>query len=276
MTKEAWSIELNIVPGLVKGKVTAGSAHPSPVLQSLASDSPKDVQTESPEGVLEVSIPCEAKVPSVKAEIEKRLELNLYELYALLQGETTPWLDRLLPVDTGFIWGTPACSCNKDKHSSNSGIDAVCLHAEAVLLQAQQRLKEEPMLRLLLLGLSREILLASVFGGWAQLVPAHSGTPAAEEAARLEEKSKSGPSAGEWLAEAAEQGKLHEPGAAFNEVNIRLTPHAVTIKELPFDEWPAFLPELKTVEAVLRDIISRTAKRAEERLKSISHDNLEH
>ncbi|OZB90735.1 hypothetical protein [Paenibacillus sp. XY044] len=178
------------------------------------------------------------------------------DLYLLLQGSRLSWLDELFGQAT-LTWGEAVCSCGEEG----------CPHAAESMPAIRQRLAEEPLLMLTLLGLPREELLGRVFGDWADSLPPGDVKLASGDLSSLEEKGKGGPSPGEWLAEAAQQGMLHEPGAPFREVAVHL--EAVPAKEMPEEDWSGLLPKVTAARQVIRSIKSQTAARAKEQLKRV-------
>lgn len=108
-----------------------------------------------------------------------------------------------------------ACTCGR----------AGCAHAAAAERAVAARLAAEPLLQLAHAGLPREALLAGVLGSWAaELAHDPSGAGrAAETAGRPQARAGEGGAAvGEWIAEAAADGAMHQPGPGFGAVQVRL------------------------------------------------------
>ncbi|MWV45740.1 hypothetical protein GRF59_19170 [Paenibacillus sp. HJL G12] len=239
MLKKNEPYELSIVPGWIHAKEA----------QSQKSDSGPGIA----EAGWKVDIPYPLLTMDGQVEIGERFAGHPYALYALLKNEAPSWLDGLLP-DGASLPEQAVCSCGTDG----------CGHIQAVMEAAEQKLRSEPLLRLVLRGLTRENLLNHVFREWAEEVPPAAETADGEALSKLEEKGKAGPSSGEWLAEAAEQGKLHEPGAAYREVSV--SPKAVPEDELEIDDWTELLPKVKAVQQVVRQITLEAAGKARDRL----------
>ncbi|KWX86926.1 hypothetical protein AMQ83_16175 [Paenibacillus riograndensis] len=182
------------------------------------------------------------------------------ELYELLQGQLSARLAGLGLLPDGAELASAA-------YEPGSGV------AERAELQKllKQRLAEEPLLALSLRGLDKEELLAGVFGLWAgpgsaeedEAKPDASGALAAE-LARLERK---GPavSSGAWLAEAAAEGSLHQPGPLFHETAARPFPVSPVVAE-PAEDWASLLPQTPKVAEglalIMREVAEAAARRA--------------
>ncbi|MNZ61489.1 hypothetical protein D3C78_795880 [compost metagenome] len=87
--------------------------------------------------------------------------------------------------------------------------------------------ERDPSLQLDLLGWTREALIAAVWEAWEQAAPLPNADAALLKAAgQLDAATRGttseGPSTAEWLAEMAEQGRLHLPGPQFHDVVIGL------------------------------------------------------
>ncbi|WP_145026777.1 hypothetical protein [Paenibacillus sp. Y412MC10] len=206
------------------------------------------------EWTLGIPVTVDGAVPA--GTIVERLADCPADLYLLLQGSQLPWLDELLG-QTALSWGEAVCSCGADG----------CPHASESMPAIRQRLADEPLLMLALLELPREELLGRVFGDWAGSLPPGDAKLADGDLSSLEEKGKGGPSPGEWLAEAAQQGMLHEPGAPYREVAVHLK--AVPAKDMPEEDWSGLLPKVTAARQVIRSIKTQTAARAKEQLKRV-------
>lgn len=241
MNQNIKPFELNIVPGWIHAKIAPA------------------VTPGTPEkgGPFEAHIPFAPFSAEEAADIVKELSGHPYELYALLRSRPPLWLEEDVKSRYAPDWARAECGCGKNG----------CGHVRAVLAEAERKFQDEPVLRLTLLGLPKERLLNDVFRDWAERVPPAAESDDSEALGKLEEKGKAGPSAGEWLAEAAEQGKLHEPGAEYHDVKVHL--QAEPTGELQIDDWAALLPGVKNAEQIVRRITTETAEKARERLSLI-------
>ncbi|CQR52081.1 hypothetical protein [Paenibacillus riograndensis] len=252
---EELELRLEIQPGIVKVKGLRGSG-PAPVVQggyemaAVAQEAAPSVLT------LEVSPWPAARKQAVLLELAARPG----ELYELLQGQLSARLAGLGLLPDGAELASAV-------YELGSGA------AERAELQKllKQRLAEEPLLALSLRGLDKEELLAGVFGLWAgpgtaeeeEAKPDASGALAAE-LARLERK---GPavSSGEWLAEAAAEGSLHQPGPLFHEIAARPFPVSPVVAE-PAEDWASLLPRTPNaaegLALIMREVAAAAARRA--------------
>ncbi|MNN22969.1 hypothetical protein D3C81_1363520 [compost metagenome] len=87
--------------------------------------------------------------------------------------------------------------------------------------------KNDMSLQLALLDWTKESLIAAVWEAWAQVIPLPDAELALQEAVGQPEEpphssANEGPSIAEWLAEMAEQGRLHLPGPQIHDVEIGL------------------------------------------------------
>ena len=125
-----------------------------------------------------------------------------------------------------------ACTCGRPG----------CAHAAAAERAVAARLAAEPLLQLAHAGLPREALLAGVLGAWADELAHDPSGPgrAAETAGRPQVRGGEGGAAvGEWIAEAAADGAMHQPGPGFGAVEVRL---AQPGKPPALSELTALLP----------------------------------
>lgn len=197
-----------------------------------------------------------------KNKVLRELAAHPGELYELLQGELTDRLAGLglLPADSEL-----------EAAAYEQG-EGTATRAELQELITKQ-LSGAPLLALSLRGLGKEELLAGVFGLWAEEISeAEEGQRAsgalAAELARLERK---GPavSSGEWLAEAAAEGSLHQPGPLFHEIAARPFPVSPVVAE-PTEDWPALLPKTPGAAEGLKLIMQRVAEAAARRAAGLS------
>lgn len=256
---ELLEMQLEVKPGLVKaawtpqpGKVAGGSRSKgemkggvSTVLPGQRSDRP-------------LSLEVPVWQADRRKEILRRLALSPGEVYALLQGRLTGGLAELdlLPTDAEL------------ERASFDG-EAVGDKAE-ILKRIKERLADEPLLALSLRGFAKGELLDGIFALWAEDDgPATDETEAsvselAKELARLERK---GPaiSSGEWLAEAAAEGSLHQPGPMFHEIAPRPFPSPPVIAEVT-EDWGTLLPQtpkaLEGLSLIMRRVAEAAARRA--------------
>lgn len=236
VTKKKEAFELSIVPGWIHAEEA------------------RDHTSSGTEADWRVDLPCPQLAPEERAEIIEHFTDDPLELNALLKNHLPAWLDERISSKHSPEAAKAECRCG----------DAGCKHVPAVIQAAEQKLQEEPLLWLTLIGLSREELLDAVFRGWAETMPEAAESSDDEALGRLEEKGKSGPSAGEWLAEAAEQGKLHEPGAGYRDVAFHL--NAKPEGEPQIDNWTPLLPNVKAVQQLVAQLTSETAAKAWEDL----------
>ncbi len=227
---------LDVRPGLLIGKVTRS-------LEELTG-----MKTH------EVNIPVEVCSPLIQQEILIELQNTAHDLYLLLKGQTPVWLDDLLPSSTDIMMMNEAtCHCG----------DSNCQEIITVREYAEQQLSSDPVMKLTLMGLPRKELLPGIFGAWSSAIIPKAKEFAGVEATLTEEKGKSGPSPGEWLAEAAEQGRLHEPGPLFRDVTLKLTPPVDGENQL--DDWTPLLKGSLGVQKALKMIMKKTSDIAEKR-----------
>ncbi|MEC0240842.1 hypothetical protein P4H66_13380 [Paenibacillus dokdonensis] len=208
-----------------------------------------------------VEIPCPQLTAEERTEICERLADHPDDVYGLLKNQQPSWLEEEIPADDVPRLDQAKCSCGQSE----------CRHIQMVLETVEHKLHSEPLLRLTMLGITREQLLNFVFQEWAEEVPAVAESSDEEALSKLEEKGKSGPSSGEWLAEAAEQGKLHEPGSTYLDVKVHL--NAIPDDELEMDDWTELLPNVKAVQQVIRQITLEAAGKARESLGSIKNSD---
>lgn len=213
-----------------------------------------------PAGVAEFSLRVPLWPASTRQDMIRRLSGCPNDMYALLQDRAPGWFSRLelLPEDAEL---RPA-----EEEDMDNATD------EDMLLRVRAALAEQPLLVLKLRGFPKEELFDAVLLRWAQAAAeakAESGTAApspglAAELARLERK---GPavSSGEWLAEAAAEGSLHQPGALFHEVGERPFP-ANPLVAPAAENWQALLPQTPRVqvglELITRHVAEAAARRA--------------
>ncbi|UPK44517.1 hypothetical protein [Paenibacillus pabuli] len=214
---EKWNVELHMSPGGWTAEVSADADAGKDALASAG-------KIESAKGLFTVTgtLPqlSEAEREAVLAQLRKRP----LALYALLRGGPAPAeLAGLLPAAPGEAaagsslgaGGAAACTCGRPG----------CAHAAAAERAVAARFAAEPLLQLAHAGLPREALLAGVLGSWAEELAHDPSGPgrAAETAGRPQARGGEGGAAvGEWIAEAAADGAMHQPGPGFGAVEVRL------------------------------------------------------
>ncbi|WP_339239347.1 hypothetical protein MKX40_02890 [Paenibacillus sp. FSL R5-0517] len=163
----------------------------------------------------------EAEREAVLTQLRKRP----LTLYALLRGGPAPEeLAGLLPAAQAHE-GSPGAATASASVACTCGRPS-CTHAAAAERAVAARLAAEPLLQLAHAGLPREALLAGVLGAWAEELAHDPGATgrAAETAGRPQVRGGEGGAAvGEWIAEAAADGAMHQPGPGFGAVEVRLT-----------------------------------------------------
>ncbi|MFE6077527.1 hypothetical protein ACFVQB_23970 [Paenibacillus sp. NPDC057886] len=219
---EKWNVELHMSPGGWTAEVSAAADAGKEAFAAAS-------KTELAEGLFTVTgtLPqlSEAEREAVLAQLRKRP----LALYALLRGGPAPAeLAGLLPAAPSeaapgtatassslSAGGAAACTCGRPG----------CAHAAAAERAVAARFAAEPLLQLAHAGLPREALLAGVLGSWAEELAHDPSGPgrAAETAGRPQARGGEGGAAvGEWIAEAAADGAMHQPGPGFGAVKVRL------------------------------------------------------
>ncbi|WP_018749796.1 hypothetical protein [Paenibacillus sanguinis] len=128
--------------------------------------------------------------------------------------------------------------------------------------------------RLRLLGWTREALLAAVWAAWAAAAPLADAEAALRRAAgprTSERRPAAGPlgqTLAERLAEAAEQGRLHEPAPEFHDIHVELGPAEPAAAGEPQGPdpapWAAMLPGVRGAATGLSLVAGQVMQRAEE------------
>ncbi|MEK4037388.1 MULTISPECIES: hypothetical protein [Paenibacillus] len=257
---ELLEMRLEVVPGLVKA---AWTTSPGRVTGGSRAKGEWNVGTSAVPQGQRPERPLSLKVPvwhaARRKEILRRLALSPDEVFALLQGRLTGGLAELdlLPTDTEL---------------EQALFEGEGLEDQAETLQLiKERLAEEPLLALSLRGFTKGELLDGIFALWAEsdIAADDSETEAAPvselatELARLERK---GPaiSSGEWLAEAAAEGSLHQPGPQFHEITARPFPSSPVVAAVT-EDWGALLPQTPKALEGLTLIMNRVAEAAARR-----------
>lgn len=115
-------------------------------------------------------------------------------------------------------------------------------------------------LQLALLGWSPESLVEAVWTAWANEWPLPDAEKTLSEIVGRSDSAQrgsasEGPRIAEWLAEMADQGKLHQPGPQFHDVEIRLESYAAESRT-----EPEILADLKEQTAALLPGVFGAAK----------------
>ncbi|WNS41747.1 hypothetical protein [Paenibacillus sp. MMS20-IR301] len=251
---ELLELRLEVLPGIIKAAGSLGSAAGGRAGQ------PGSKRTGAEEQLKRVSLTLNIPVWSAerKREVIGRLSGHPGELYDVLQGSLNggPAQLELLPTDS-------------ELQQAVSGQETGALPAEELLARVKRQLADEPLLAFALRGLPKEELLSGVFALWAGQGNERSGetggtSPApgtlASELARLERK---GPavSSSEWLAEAAAEGSLHQPGPLFHEISARPFPAIPDVIE-PQEEWGLLLQQTPKAPAGLALLLRRVSEAA--------------
>lgn len=252
---ELLELRLEIEPGVVKATGTQLSAKTSGGQTKRKAAAAAAAQGQAPTTVLSLEIPRWSD--EVKQEVLIRLAEHPGELYGLLQGNLSGGLAamKLLPGDEELALAGQKLSGPEQM---------------ALLGLVKKQLEEEPLLAFELRGLDKETLLAGVFALWAEeeaedsedARPAPSGLLAAE-LARLERKGPAVPT-GEWLAEAAAEGSLHQPGPMFHEIAARPFPASPAVAK-PTENWGTLLDKTPRAGEGLVLIMQRVAEAAARR-----------
>jgi len=206
----------------------------------------------------ELSLKVPLWSPATRQEMIRRLSLCPNELYALLKGRAPQWFAdfEILPDTMEQVLTS---------YEEDSGLPAATL-----LNRLREGLEEQPLRALKLRGLAQEELLDSVLKGWAEASahaePESGKNPGAVLAAELAKLERKGPaiSSGEWLAEAAAEGSLHQPGTSFHEVVDRPFPAKPVVAEA-VEDWQALLPQTPKVQEGLTIVMRRVAEAAARR-----------
>lgn len=147
-----------------------------------------------------------------------------------------------------------------------------CARAAEAVAAAEAAWARNAVLRLKALGWTAETLAAAVWDAWAAAAPLPDPEAALRRAAgpREGERRASGPGGGaalaEWLAEAAEQGRLHEPGPEFHDIGVELgRPDAAGEPPGGPDPapWAALLPGVPGAAQGLALVAAQVRQRAE-------------
>lgn len=210
-----------------------------------------------------------------------RLQSRPLAMAALIDGDSEAVRD-LLPGGAPWLWASPDgasssgsgqgggpqarghCSCGERgcAHLAQAAAHAAAAWAAA---NAEQRLA--------LLGWTRQALLDAAFAAWAQAEPAAAAEEALRQAAGAPQSARQRGArdlAGlaDWLADMASQGKLHQPGPQFHDVEVNLHLHIAEREAggLGPDPapWAALLPGVRGAADGLALVAARVRERAAE------------
>ncbi|MGG1931967.1 hypothetical protein [Paenibacillus macerans] len=173
--------------------------------------------------------------------------------------------------------GSSDGSSNSGGGDGSSGVRCACgvpgcARAAEAVAAAEAAWARNAVLRLKALGWTTETLAAAVWDAWAAAAPLPDPEAALRRAAgpREGERRASGPGGGaalaEWLAEAAEQGRLHEPGPEFHDIGVELgRPDAAGEPPGGPDPaaWAALLPGVPGAAQGLALVAAQVRQRAE-------------
>ncbi|MNO65952.1 hypothetical protein D3C76_567290 [compost metagenome] len=172
--------------------------------------------TEQHPQIVSLLLPKAANDDKQKRELLSDLKSHPMDLAALLEHGP----EALAPVSKrlGFVppWR------NEEDQAERLGRDVRdAMDYGDILWQSDMSLQ------LALLGWTKESLIAAVWEAWAQAAPLPDVELALLEAVGQPEEpmrgaSNEGPSIAEWLAEMAEQGRLHLPGPQIHDVEVEL------------------------------------------------------
>ncbi|CAM4511091.1 hypothetical protein [Paenibacillus typhae] len=191
--------------------------------------------------------------PAQKDKVLRQLAGQPGELYDLLQGKSTGSMAELQLLPPGL-------------ERADSGTET----AAALPEWARMQLLEEPLLGFRLRGMSKEELLEGVFALWAEeeyiREDEGSAAPASMLAAELARLERKGPAVttGGWLAEAAAEGSLHQPGPLFHELASRPFPASPAVAR-PDEDWLGLLPNTPRAGEGLALIMRKAAESARRR-----------
>lgn len=207
-----------------------------------------------------------------EASLVQRLQDQPLKLAALLEVGASGIVD-LLP--RRLPWGLITTGGEMPSGGKCSCGELSCNHKIEALKYADNMWEKQPDLRLRMLGITRDGLLAAVLDNWAAIEPLEN----AEEALlryvgnHPEEQSRaqgSGPNIAEWLAEVAEMGRLHQPGPQFHDVQIHLDPvdesQGPVASPVP---WKQLLPHVFSASKGYSLISSGVMQRAEKLAASL-------
>ncbi|MEF2966214.1 hypothetical protein V3851_10265 [Paenibacillus sp. M1] len=252
---------------------------------------PKDVALEPvPEGLL-VKFPAEAAEAGERPPLctvllpgdprggeESRALLNRLAgrplLLAGLLEEGPEALEALLPEQPPWRRGKPAAAAS-DAPRCSCGAGG-CGHAERAMAYGDAAWAADAGVRLALLGWTPETLAAAALDLWAARQPLPDPAAALRQAAGGPERSpgeaEGGPNLAEWLAEMADQGRLHLPGPQLHDVAAELAdlrlrrPGVKPGRETGSDSapWAALLPGVPGAAKGLALVAGRVMERAAE------------
>lgn len=230
------------------------------VLQSAENEHVQNKQNTA-DSAISLNIPV--WTAEVKRRVVSRLAAGAGEVYELLQDRLT---DEALAVLLLPKWEELEQGGFEEKDEGQQN---------EWLRQLYDFLLNDPWQAFLLRGLTQAEMLDGVFSSWSKVEPDHTeadpykpGTgELAAELARLERK---GPpiTSGEWLAEAAAEGSLHQPGTQFHEIAERELPSAPVHAEVR-ETWERLLPQTPRAREGLELVLRRVSEAAVQRANGI-------
>lgn len=186
-------------------------------------------------------------------------------LVALLE-KGAEGISALLPAAAPFggagARGAARCSCG----------EPACAEPARAIVHGAAAWAADAELRLRALGWTREALLSAVWDAWAAEAPLPDPEAALRHVAGPPEAEKrpaapAGAVMAEWLAEAAEQGRLHQPGPEFHDVRVELRSAAAGSGPAPQGPdpgpWAALLPGVPGAAKGLALVAAQVMQRAE-------------
>jgi len=218
MMSEEWKIELHMSPGVWTAEVNTLAG----VGEEVPDDADANQTGTAASGMFKVKGTLAQLSETQREAVLAQLRQRPLALYALLRGGPAPEelagllaAAELADAPGAAVLGSAACTCGR----------AGCAHAAAAERAVTARFAAEPLQLLAHAGLPREALLAGVLGSWAEELAHDPSGPgrAAETAGRPQARAGEGGAAvGEWIAEAAADGAMHQPGPGFGAVEVRL------------------------------------------------------
>ncbi|WP_310831217.1 hypothetical protein [Paenibacillus pedocola] len=249
-------LRLVIEPGVIQVLEMQGLLQAAEAPGTRSGGAAAAIQEQAVKPVLSLEVPQWSA--ERKEEVLQQLAGHPGELYELLQGRVT-----------GGVAGLQLLPAELDPAGYGSNPEA--RQPGGLLAWVKKRLAEEPLLMFLLRGMSKEELLGAVFALWMEeeTAPQDEGHTApgsvlAAELARLERKGPAVPT-GEWLAEAAAEGSLHQPGPLFHEIASRPFPASPVVAKVT-ESWETLLPNTprasEGLTLIMRHVAESAARRA--------------
>lgn len=256
-------LQFEIAPGQINGMSALLSGAKEADQAELEDTRTVSVQTEQNVTYPVMSLKVPVWTPEMKRGVGRRLATEAGIIYELLQGRLADedMAERLLP---------------KPEELNQAMFDVKHAGQQSEWLrQLHDFLRNDAWQAFLLRGMTQTELLNDVFSHWTKVEADHAGddslkTGAGELAAELIRLERKGPpiASGEWLAEAAAEGSLHQPGTQFHEIAERELPTAPVIPEVE-EAWERLLPQAPRAREGLELVLRRVSEAAVERAKGI-------